>query len=173
MAIIFRALRLLSLTIWVGGLVFFAFILAPLAFSTLPTVRDAGMIVGGTLQVLNTVGSACGAVFLIGTITLWLRTEPRTDLRGRRLLLIESASVVLMLAATAVVQHGIVPAMERDRIAAGGDIDAAPFESPARRDFERLHPISEKVEGAVLLLGIANVILIAAERGERSHAQAG
>lgn len=168
MSIFFCAVRLLSITVWIGGLIFFAFILAPLAFSTLPTAHEAGTIVGGTLHVLNTVGGVCGFTFVIATIPLWLRTEPTT----RRLLMIESLLTIVMLAATAVVQHGIVPAMERDRIAAGGDVDAAPLDNPARLDFEHLHPISEKVEGAVLLLGVVNTILIAAEGGRRQHTQA-
>jgi uncharacterized membrane protein len=168
MAIFFRALRLLSITVWVGGLVFFAFILAPLAFGTLPSAHEAGTIVGGTLHVLNTVGNSCGFLFVIATIALWFRTEPRS----RRLLPVEVLIAAAMLIATAVVQHGIVPAMERDRIAAGGDIDAAPADNVARLDFERLHPISEKAEGAVLLLGIVNTILIAAESGEYKRAQA-
>ncbi|HEY5054610.1 MAG TPA: DUF4149 domain-containing protein [Acidobacteriaceae bacterium] len=169
MAIFFRALRLLSLTVWVGGLVFFAFILAPMAFSTLSTPREAGMIVGGTLRVLNTVGNTSGFLFLIATIALWFRTEPRS----RRLLPIEFLLVVVMMFATGVVQRGIVPAMERDRIAAGGDIGAAPAGNAARRHFERLHSLSEKVEGAALLLGIATIILMAAERGEHRRAPAG
>jgi hypothetical protein len=53
--------------------------------------------------------------------------------------------------------------MERDRIAAGGDVDAAPPDNPARLDFERLHPISEKVEGAALFLGLGVVVLMAFE----------
>jgi hypothetical protein len=53
--------------------------------------------------------------------------------------------------------------MERDRVAAGGDVDAAPPDNPARLDFERLHPVSEKVEGAALLLGIAVVVLMGFE----------
>jgi uncharacterized membrane protein len=169
MAIFFRALRLLSMTVWVGGLVFFAFILAPMAFSTLSSAREAGTIVGGTLRVLNRVGNTSGFLFLIATIALWFRTEPRS----RRLLPVEFVLVVVMMFATAVVQHSIVPAMERDRIAAGGDIDAVPPENAARSHFERLHSVSEKVEGAALLLGLANIILMAAERGEHRRVQAG
>ncbi|HUD22270.1 MAG TPA: hypothetical protein VMQ60_05455, partial [Acidobacteriaceae bacterium] len=63
------------------------------------------------------------------------------------------------------VQASIIPAMERDRIAAGGDVDAAPPDNPARLDFERLHPISEKVEGAALFLGLGVVVLMAFESG--------
>jgi hypothetical protein len=66
--------------------------------------------------------------------------------------------------ATAYVKWSIVPAMERDRVAAGGDVSAVPATNPARLDFERLHPISEKVEGTALLLGLGTVILVALER---------
>lgn len=168
MTIFLRALRLLAMTVWVGGLVFFAFILAPLAFSSLPSNHEAGIVVGGTLHVLNAVGFVCGGVFLVATAVLWFLK----GVGGRGLLVSETVLVALMLAATAVVQFSIVPAMERDRIAAGGDVDAAPADNPARLDFDRLHPISEKVEGAALLLGLTTIVLVAAERDEhRDRAQ--
>lgn len=167
MTIFFRALRLLSMTVWVGGLIFFAFILAPLAFHILPTAREAGAVVGGSLRVLNAVGHMCGLVFLIAAIALWFRTDPR----GRRLLPFEFLLVVVMMIATMIVQRGIIPAMERDRIAAGGDIEDAASDNSARQDFERLHAISEKVEGAALLLGLASIVLIAAEPGTHRRVQ--
>ena len=37
-----RFLQLLTMCCWVGGLVFFAFVLAPTAFHTLPTTHLAG-----------------------------------------------------------------------------------------------------------------------------------
>ena len=159
MTVFVRALRLLTLVVWVGGLIFFAFVLAPVAFHVLPSTHEAGTVVGATLRVLNEIGHACGFVFLLVTIASWFRSAPS----GRRLLITEVLLVVLMIAATMYVQSSIVPAMERDRLAAGGDVDAAPGDDPARMDFERLHPLSEKVEGSTLLLGIAVVILMAAE----------
>ena len=45
MSIFLRALRLITIVIWVGGLIFFAFVLAPLAFHTLPSNHEAGLIV--------------------------------------------------------------------------------------------------------------------------------
>jgi uncharacterized membrane protein len=154
-----RILRLLAIVIWVGGLVFFAFVLAPVAFSVLPTGHDAGTIVGATLRVLNQIGYVCGFLFLFATIYPSLRSTANQ----RKLLASEITLVVLMLAATLYVQARILPAMERDRIAAGGDIDAAPVGNPARLDFERLHPLSEKVEGTALLLGLGVVILLGLE----------
>jgi uncharacterized membrane protein len=157
--ILARILRLLSMVVWVGGLIFFAFVLAPVVFSVLPSTHEAGTVVGATLRVLNVIGDVCGFVFLVAAVVPWLRS----GIRGRRLLVVEMLFAALMLAATVVVQVSIVPTMERDRVAAGGDVDAAPPDNPARLDFERLHPISEKVEGAALLLGIAVVVLMGFE----------
>jgi uncharacterized membrane protein len=155
-----RILRLLSIVVWVGGLVFFAFVLAPVAFHVLPSTHEAGTLVGATLRVLNQLGHACGFVFLFATIYPWLRSSASQ----RRLLSCEMIAVVLMIAATMYVQASIVPAMERDRIAAGGDIDAAPTDNPARLDFERLHPLSEKVEGSALLVGLGVAVLMGVEK---------
>jgi len=69
--------------------------------------------------------------------------------------------VLLMVALTAYSQFGIIPAMERDRAAAGGVIDAVPQDNPARMDFNALHRRSVNVEGVVMLLGIAVVALVA------------
>ena len=74
-----------------------------------------------------------------------------------------------MLGLTAYSQYGIIPAMERDRLSAGGAIDAVAPDSPARADFNALHVRSTRVEGAVLLLGLAAVVLVASavEAGTR------
>jgi len=161
MTIFFRVLRLLTMVVWVGGLVFFAFVLAPIAFHVLPSTHDAGTVVGATLRILNELGNACGFIFLFATIRSWLRA----DARGRKIYVTQMLLVVLMIAATMVVQVSIVPAMERDRIAAGGDVDAAAPDNSDRLDFERLHPLSEKVEGSALLLGLAVVVMMGFEDG--------
>ena len=165
MTIFFRAIRLLAMTLWVGGLVFFAFVEAQTAFHLMGTTALFAQLIGQSIAKLNTIGNTCGFLFLIGTIALWFRTDPRS----RRLLPAEFLLVLGMMFATAVVQRGIVPAMERDRIAAGGDISAARADAFERQDFDRLHSISEKVEGAVLLLGLVNILLIAAERAPQKR----
>jgi uncharacterized membrane protein len=162
MATTLRVLRLLSIVVWVGGLVFFAFVLAPVAFHVLPTTHEAGTIVGATLGILNTIGNTCGLVFAVATFAL----SSRVSLQQRKLLRAQLFVVLLMVAATVYVQVEIVPAMDRDRVAAGGDIDAAPRDNPARLDFQRLHPLSEKVEGSALLLGLGLVVLLGLERGD-------
>jgi hypothetical protein len=74
--------------------------------------------------------------------------------------------VVLMMACTVYSQYGIIPAMERDRIAAGGAIDTFDQANPTTAHFNKLHNRSERVEEAILLLGLATVVLAArAEAG--------
>src|SRR5882762_7402770 len=62
-----RFLMLLSLVVWLGGLIFFAFVLAPTAFSPglLPTRHLAGSIVGRSLDRLHYIAIVSGIVFLI------------------------------------------------------------------------------------------------------------
>ncbi|WP_433983104.1 DUF4149 domain-containing protein [Tunturiibacter empetritectus] len=56
MQTLLRALRLFAMVAWVGGLGFFAFVVAPVAFHSLPSAHEAGMVVGGTLRVLHWIG---------------------------------------------------------------------------------------------------------------------
>src|SRR5665213_919868 len=112
MAIFFRALRLLAMTTWVGGIAFFAFVEAQTAFRLMGATRLFAQLISSSLSELNIIGHLCGFLFLIATIALWFRTDPR----GRRLLPAEFLIVVAMMAATAIVQDSILPAMERDRI---------------------------------------------------------
>jgi len=159
MSFILRSLRLLAIVVWVGGLIFFAAIEAPTAVHVLGTTRPFALLIGNSLRELNEIGHICGFLFLLATIAFWFRT----DARSRRLLMIQSLLVILMIVATMAVQSRIIPAMERDRAAAGGDIASVPADNSARADFDRLHALSEKVEGAALFLGLGVVLLLAAE----------
>ena len=155
-----RIVRFLTIVVWVGGLLFFAFVLAPVAFHVLPSTHEAGLVVGGTLIVLHRIGAVCGVLFLLATYTLWLNRQTQQ----RTATLIQIGLIALMLAITAYLQRSVLPAMERDRAQVGGDIEAAPRDDPARLDFERLHPLSERLEGAALFAGLGIVFLLAIER---------
>jgi len=117
-------------------------------------------VVAGTLGVLNRMGTICGVLFVSATSLLYA-AEPRSQ---RGLGIAQILLALGMMAATGYVQWNIVPRMESDRIAAGGDVDAAPPDNPARLDFERLHPLSEKIEGSALFLGLGVVVLMGLER---------
>ena len=97
-----------------------------------------------------------------------LALAPAWGIYKARAVLAPMGLLVLAIGFTVYSQFGIIPAMERDRIAAGGAIDAADPANPYRIDFNRLHNRSEQVEGLILLLGLATVVFVAgAETGKQ------
>ena len=108
MQILLRALRLLAMVAWVGGLGFFAFVVAPVAFHRLPSAHEAGLVVGGTLRVLHWIGLVSGGVFCVATVLLRLQAE----VSARVGFAIQLVLTGLMLAGTAYSQFSLLPAME-------------------------------------------------------------
>jgi uncharacterized membrane protein len=148
-----RFLMLLSLVIWLGGVIFLAFVEAPTAFSPglLPTRHMAGSIVGRSLDVLHSMAMISGIVFLIASMTYnWMTAGIARPLAVRHLL------IALMLLLTAISQFAISPRMHAIR-AEAGVIDNLPPDSGLRVEFSRLHVWSEKVEEGVLLLGLVAI----------------
>lgn len=159
-------MRLLALVVWVGGLIFFASIEAPTAFHAMGTTREFALLIGGSIAGINHFGLVAGCAFVFASLLLWKHSSPVT----RKLLGVELLLVILMLAATLYVQRHIVPAMERDRAAVGGDIASVPANNPTRMHFDALHATSEKVEGTGLFLGLGIVLLMAGEDTHRETA---
>jgi hypothetical protein len=154
-----RALRLFAMVAWVGGLGFFAFVVAPVAFHSLPSAHEAGIVVGGTLRVLHWIGLVGGAVFYVSTGLLWLRA----GVTARLGFAIEMILTGLMMATTFYSQFKILPAMEVDRALAGGVVETAPVGNAGRIDFERLHILSERLEGFVFFCGLGVVFVLSRE----------
>ena len=156
MKTLLRTLLYLALIVWLGAEVFFP-IVAAITFTTLqPDTHAAGTIVGQLLRILHGMGLVSGmvALALLALAPAWNIYKPKSVLASMIL-------VVLMIALTAYSQYGIIPAMERDRVAAGGAIDEADPANPSRIHFNKLHNRSEYVEELVLLLGLATVVLVA------------
>jgi Domain of unknown function (DUF4149) len=159
MQILLRALRLFAMVAWVGGLGFFAFVLAPVAFHSLPSAHEAGIVVGGTLRVLHWIGLLGGAIFYVATGLLWLRA----GVTARVEFAIEMILAGMMMAGTFYSQFKILPAMEVDRALAGGAVETAPVGNAGRVDFERLHRLSERLEEFVFFCGLGVVFVLSRE----------
>jgi Domain of unknown function (DUF4149) len=156
MKTLLRTLLFLALIVWLGGEIFFP-VVAAVAFTALsPDTHAAGTIVGHLLRILHGMGLVSGIVLLavMALAPAWGIFKPRAVLAPMTL-------VVLMVACTAYSQYGIIPAMERDRMAAGGAIDIADATDPITAHFNRLHIRSEHVEETILVLGLATVVLTA------------
>jgi uncharacterized membrane protein len=156
-----RFLMLLSLVLWIGGLIFFAFVVAPTAFSVLPTTHLAGNVVGRSLGKLHWIGIISGIVYLVSSMLYSYYTNGTAHVFAFRHVLL-----CLMLALTLISQFGIIPRMDVLR-ASLGEVSAVPVDNPQRAQFDALHVWSTRVEGAVLLLGLVVVYLTAQQLGLR------
>jgi uncharacterized membrane protein len=148
-----RFLMVLSLVVWIGGLIFFAFVLAPTAFQVLPSTHLAGNVVGRALGKLHWIAIFSGVVFLISSLLYSYLTQGTAHVFAMRHVLI-----CLMLALTLFSQFWIIPRMDTLR-ASVGDFAAVPLGDPQRVQFDALHVWSTRVESAVLLLGLVAIYL--------------
>ena len=165
MKTLLRTLLYLALIVWLGAEIFFP-VVAAITFGTLQgATHTAGTIVGELLRIVHGMGIVSGLVLLalLALAPAWHIYKPRTVLAPMVL-------VVLMLGCTVYSQYGIIPAMERDRIAAGGEIDTTDISNPNTIHFNKLHNRSERIEGVILLLGIAGVVLVAWAESVREKA---
>jgi uncharacterized membrane protein len=156
-----RFVMVLSLVVWIGGLIFFAFVLAPTAFGVLPDTHLAGNVVGRALGKLHWIAIFAGIVFLFSSLLYSRLTEGTVHAFAMRNVLI-----VLMLGLTLFSQFWIIPRMDTLRAQVGNFATAA-LDNPARAQFDALHVWSTRVEGAVLLLGLVAVYLTASAIGRR------
>jgi Domain of unknown function (DUF4149) len=149
-----RFLMLLSLIVWLGGLIFFP-VLAQTAFTVLPSKQLAGSVVGRSLGILHWMGIVSALVFLASSLILSRIVNGDAHLFAPRNVLI-----CLMLLLTLVSQFGIIPRIDALR-ASIGEIDAAPADLPARVQFNALHHWSTRLETGVILLGLVVAFLSA------------
>ena len=150
-----RFLVLLSLVVWIGGLIFFAFVLAPTAFQVLPNTHLAGNVVARALGKLHWIAFVSGIVFLLCSLVYSRLADGTAHVFAMRHVLI-----CLMLALTVFSQFWIIPRIDALR-AQVGDFATVTLDNPARVQFDALHVWSTRVESAVLLLGLFVVYLTA------------
>jgi hypothetical protein len=154
MRTLFHSLVYLVLGVWLGAVVFFGAILAPIAFTELPPLftnvsagmHAAGVVVGGSLVRLHWLGMICGVIFLVALVL---------GRKHYRSIVPQAVLVALMMVFTAYSQFLIIPRMDTARDSIGGNVDAVPENNPGRVIFERLHQRSVHVEALVLLFGLA------------------
>jgi hypothetical protein len=147
-----RFLQFFSLGTWVGNILYFSFVVAPGAFSVLPSRDVAGAVVNYSLARLHLIGIVAGVIYLVATAvagkSLAALAEPAAIL------------VFVMVVFTMASQYGVIPRMEALRLQMGS-VDATAAGNPLRVAFDRLHQYSVWLEIAVLLSGLVALFLSA------------
>jgi hypothetical protein len=146
---------LLSLVVWIGGIIFFAFVVAPTVFRVLPTHQLAGNVVSRSLMLLHGIGLTCGVIFVATSmINSAVVTGSAQPFAARHLL------VYLMIVLTLVSVFAVgarMEALKKDMVT----IDNVPQDDARRVEFNQLHVWSTRLEGTVLLMGLAVIFLTA------------
>ena len=152
---------LLSLVIWIGGIIFFAFVLAPTVFNPgiLPTRQLAGNVVNRSLGILHWMAICCGIIFAVTSMIDSRVVNGTTEPFAPRHLLI-----YLMIILTLVSMFGVGARMQvlRQQMVM---IDEVPHDDARRVEFNRLHVWSTRIEATVLVLGLALLFLTARRMG--------
>ena len=147
---ILRFLQLLALGSWVGSIVYFSSVVTVGAFRVLADRDQAGALVGYTLGGLHVFGMIAAIIYLLAALGLG---------RSLRALWAPAAlGVILMFVLTLVSERIVIARMETLRTEMIS-VDATAVTNPLRAEFDRLHRVSVRLEGAVLLIGLVAFFL--------------
>jgi len=146
-----RYTMLLALVVWIGGLIFFSFVLAPTVFhpGILPSRQLAGNVVSRSLGILHLTGVCCGVVFAVTSMIESRVVSGSAQPFAVRHLLVYGMIILTVVSMLAV---GSKMQMLRQQMVV---IDELPQNDSRRIEFNRLHAWSTRIEETVLLLGLA------------------
>lgn len=137
-------MMMLSLAVWLGGIIFFSFVVAPDVFGVLTPLPGgrhlAGEIVNQTLGTLQWIGLVCGVVFLAASTALL-----------KKLHSVRNLLVAIMMGLTGFLIFSVAPNMEKIR-ASNPRFEKDPA---AQASFNSLHNTFVSAEATVLAVGLA------------------
>lgn len=137
------------LSTWVGAAAFFSFVLAPAAFSVLPTQHLAGQVVSRTLGVVEIAGIIVSALLLLFSFLS----------RGRRGKAFLFDLVALALVLAAMIGSRIVSGqMHALRVQAGETLYSLPASDPLRSAFDQLHHLSVGLMSAAMIVALVLIV---------------
>ncbi|MBI5234839.1 MAG: DUF4149 domain-containing protein [Deltaproteobacteria bacterium] len=151
--IIIKFLHLLSLSIWVGSMVFFSFLAAPAIFKKLPR-ETAGDVVGEIFPKYWLLGyTAC----VTAVLTLVIMSVEGGSIPTARMTVIAAMTLIVFC-------NGLVVATKARRIKAEIRVAGQQDEKDGlKARFKRLHAVSAVLNMASLILGTALIFLTTME----------
>ena len=142
---------LFAIVCWLGGMLFFTAIVAPVVFKLLPTA-EAGKFVAGLFPRYYILGYVAGTISLVLALYFTVKSQPR---------LWWSLSSLALAAALALTIYagGVV----RPQVEAIRTVVEEQNPDPARRaEFDRLHRLSVMLNGGVMILNLVALLSTAA-----------
>ena len=155
------ALAAALLMLWVGMVVAFAFLIAPLLFSSLPSRDLAGMIAGRIVARLDGAAFvAFGGAAALVLLPRYLEELGDDELLGPLRLWGAAAIVALLVcfASTAIV----TPKLRALRTLMSAPVETLPQDAPERLAYQKAHSISRQFMGLRLLLALGLAAGVAA-----------
>lgn len=137
-------------SVWLGASLFFAAVVAPAAFRTLPNVTMAGALVRATLPAIFDAG------VIAGLVVLWLGSGG-TDTTARMLRIVCGAGITVCCAVS---QFVVVQRIDQVRLRLTTPIEMLAPTDPARVTFDHLHTASVGLLGAAMILAVLAIVLL-------------
>ena len=150
-----QRIRLAILGLWLGAMTFFSFVVAPAAFSALPSQQLAGAVVSRSLGALEIIGIVLGGLLIL---ILSLSKE-----RGKTAMF-ELIALVLMTVSMFVSHFFVSNRLHEMRVQSGEIAQLAPGD-PTRATFDRLHQYSVWLM-SFNIVGAASLIVILSRRSQ-------
>lgn len=141
------------LILWTGMVLGFAFLVAPLLFSILPSRDVAGHIAGRVVGRLDWMAwAAFGAAGALALFPRWLKEIREDQPVGPHRLWAATLLVTLLMCFTS--QFIVSPGLERIKARMGGPVEALAKEHPDRVAYQKAHGISRQLMFIRLLLAL-------------------
>ena len=153
-------LRSLLIAMWLGAALFFSAVVAPGAFAVMRSYHlanaseMAGAVVNRNLSAVNISGFVIGLLLLL-TVFLPLRNGLS------RAFILETISLVVLVAATSVGQWVIAARLRALRVGLAIPIDQLPATDPQRASFNSLHAYSVRALGIAMIAALVAFVCCA------------
>jgi Domain of unknown function (DUF4149) len=144
-------IRLSLLSLWLGTMALFSFVVAPSAFIALPETNLAGHVVSTVLARVELIG------IVLGVLTLLVLLASREQ--SSRQFLFELGALILMTFSMILSRAVISRRLHEIRVRFGGT-NLIPSTDPARATFDQLHQISVGLTSFTMIAALVLIVVL-------------
>jgi hypothetical protein len=152
-----QKIRLALISLWLGMMMLFSFIVAPAAFAVLPQQRLAGNLVSRVLGGVEIIGIALGVITLL--VLLFSRE------RRSKSFIFELTGLALMTISMIVSRFVISHRLRDLRLQYGDQLTDLAQNDPIRSSFDQLHQYSVWLMGFNIIAALVLIALLIQRKG--------